>query len=80
MAGGERSAQRDMSLKLTAGSSGELQGSGDPMHHGQRGEGGLSMTPDIWGYHKASNFFQGREGGEAGNVMLTRKLSGSRIA
>ena len=21
------------------------------------------MTPDIWGYHKASNFFQGREGG-----------------
>ena len=52
-----------MSLKLTAGSSGELQGSGDPMHHGQRGEGGLSMTPDTWGYHKASTFFQGREGG-----------------
>ena len=30
-----------MSLKLTAGSSVELQGSGDLMHHGQRGrEGG----------------------------------------
>ena len=36
-AGGERSAQRVMSLKLTAGSSVELQGSGDLMHHGQRG-------------------------------------------
>ena len=35
--GGERSAQRVMSLKLTAGSSVELQGSGDLMHHGQRG-------------------------------------------
>ena len=79
-AGGERSAQRVMSLKLPAGSSGELQGSGDPMHHGQRGEGGLSMTPDTWGYHKASNFSRGGREGEAGSVMLTRKLSGSRIA
>ena len=65
-AGGERSAQRVMSLKLPAGSSGELQGSGDPMHHGQRGEGGLSMTPDIWGYHKASNFSRGGRGGRQG--------------
>ena len=52
-----------MSLKLPGGSSVERQGGGDPMHHDQRGEGGLSVTPGTGGYHKASNFFQGRERG-----------------
>ena len=79
-AGGDRSGQRDMSLKLPGGFSGELQGSGGPMQHSQRGEGGLSMTPDTWGSHKASNFSRGGREGEAGSVMLTRKLFGSRIA
>ena len=50
------------------------------MHHDQRGEGGLSVTPGTGGYHKASNFSRGGREGEAGSVMLTRKLSGSRIA
>ena len=52
-----------MSLKLPGGSSVERQGGGDPMHHDQIEEGGLSMTLGTGGYHKASNFFQGREGG-----------------
>ena len=69
-----------MSLKLPGDFSGELQGGDGLMQHSQRGEGGLSMTPDTWGSHKASNFSRGGREGEAGSVMLTRKLSGSRIA
>ena len=63
LAGGDRSGQRDMSLKLPGGSSVERQGGGDPMHHDQIEEGGLSVTLGTGGYHKASNFFQGRERG-----------------
>ena len=68
-----------MSLKLPGGSSVERQGGGDPMHHDQIEEGGLSMTLDTGGYLRPQIFSRGGRG-VGRKCKATRKLPGCRIA